>query len=173
MPNNAHSNNNEPFPFRITQTIINGRRFFEMIAHYQERVEKYVSKDSNERFKENNLDGHPHEQQILCAINTYKGRMRKGDQFVRMIFDCLCLYYIDTFGLAEMPHAIKKIFIWVYGFRLKYKRIQLSYMENYVEWAEINLFTLLKEPLRPSDFLDASLKAVEVRYDIKELKDLF
>ena len=98
-------------PFRITQRIIDGRRFFEMIAHYQKMEEDYISENYDGHFLMSNLVRYAPE--ILKVINTYEGRMRKGDQFVRMIFDYLLLYYIDTFEHfehKEISAAIEKIF---------------------------------------------------------------
>ena len=33
--------NRMPFPFHLDQIIINGRRFFEMIGHYQEKIASF------------------------------------------------------------------------------------------------------------------------------------
>jgi len=49
---------------------------------------------------------------IIETINSYSARARTGDEYVRLMFDCLLIYYIDKFGHAEISRAIEKIFIW-------------------------------------------------------------
>ena len=141
-------------PFRITQRIIDGRRFFEMIAHYQKMVEKYVSKDCRECFKEDNLSDHAPE--ILNVINTYEG-LRKGrlsDKRVRMIFDCLLLYYIDTFEHKEISAAIEQIFIWAYSLLVKKRGFREAGMNNHIlnnEGLGHNPFEIIKKASQASD----------------------
>ena len=158
------------FPFRITQRIIDGRRFFEMIAHYQKMKEDYIKQDYSEHklFKEND---------ILRVINTYNYYARctcEGDKHVRMVFDCLFLYYIDTFGHEKIADAIEKIFIWAYRLRLQQKPISFASIKKYIRENE-NPFNRLKE--KPGDFLNYDPPAPKKpRYKIigiDELEDLF
>jgi len=161
------------FPFHLDQIIINGRRFFEMTAHYQEMVAKY-NKYSTAGFQLiaiDKLDGFA--KSILEALNIYKGRNRTGDRYVRTIFDCLLIYYIDKFGHIEISRAIEKIFIWAYTLRLKMQMVQLASMDNYV--LENNLFKLIKDAIRPSDFINCTLPVLMERRSTKteELEKLF
>ena len=139
----AHQADEDTFPFHLDQTIVNGRRFFEMIAHYQEMVNNY-----NKHFSK--LNGHAPE--ILGIINCYKGCTRTGDQYVRNIFDCLLIYYIDKFGHKEISRSIKKIFIWAYNLRLDLLRVGWKSINSYVRGN--NLFKLIKEAIRPSEFIN-------------------
>ena len=143
------------FPFHLDQIIINGRRFFEMTAHYQETVTLFnKGSGSISQFLANEkLDGFA--RSIMEAINTYEGRNRTGDRYVRTIFDCLLIYYIDKFGHVEISRAIEKIFIWAYSLRLKMQVVQLASMDNHA--LEHNLFRLIKEATRPGDFINCSL----------------
>ena len=144
------------FPFQLDQIIINGRRFFEMTAHYQEKVSliNANSKHFSELLGTETLDGFA--GKIMKGINTYQGRKRTGDLYVRTIFDCLLIYYVDKFGYVEISRAIEKIFIWSYSLRLKMQVVQLASMDNYV-LENINLFRLIKEATRPSDFINCNL----------------
>ncbi len=141
------------FPFQLDEIIINGRRFFEMAAHYQEKVSEI--KDSLHEVAEGgNLDGFA--KQIIETINSYSGRKRTGDRYVRAIFDCLLIYYIDKFGYTEFSRAIEKIFVWAFTLRLRMQVVQLATADNYVI-DHPNLFKLLKESTKTSDFITCSL----------------
>ena len=159
------------FPFQIDEIIINGRRFFEMAAHYQAKV-SLITEGMYELIGQDRLDGFA--AQIVKTIDNYKGRKRTGDRYVRAIFDCLLIYHIDKFGHAELSRAIEKIFIWSYSLRLKMQVVQLATMDNYVI-EHPNLFKLIKEATRPSDFVTCNLPVVSENLSTKtdEIVTLF
>lgn len=164
------------FPFHLDQIIINGRRFFEMTDHYQETVALFnKSSASSSQFigseKSEKLDGFA--GRIMDAINTYEGHNRTGDRYVRTIFDCLLIYYIDKFGHVEISRAIEKIFVWAYSLRLKMQVVQLASMDNHV--LENNLFRLIKDATRPGDFVNCSLPVLAEKKSTKteEIDKLF
>jgi hypothetical protein len=146
------------FPFHLDQIIINGRRFFELISHYQSKVAR-ISAESwsgHELVGAEGLDGFA--QDIMETINSYPARTRTGDCYVRAMFDCLLIYYIDKFGHAELSRAIEKIFIWAYSLRLQMQVVQLASMDNHV--LANNLFRLIKDATRPADFINHPLKSL-------------
>ncbi|WP_456064447.1 DUF7834 domain-containing protein [Candidatus Haliotispira prima] len=154
------------FPFHLDQIIINGRRFFEMISHYQEMTDKYknstegnCNKDHPQLMETGKLEGYA--ERILNALNNYDGRNRTGDKYVRMIFDCLLICYIDKFGLVEISRAIEKSFIWAYSLRLQQSRVLLASMDNHVVMGK-NLFKLIKDAIRPSDFINTPLSNISL-----------
>ncbi len=161
------------FPFHLDQMVINGRRFFEMTSHYQGKVKRIreESHQGREWSASTVLDGYA--GRIFETINTYPARTRTGDCYVRAIFDCLLIYYIDKFGHAEVSRAIEKIFIWAYSLRLQMQVVQLASMDNYV--LENNLFTQIKEATRPEDFINLSLPSIIGRKSTKtvEIENLF
>jgi hypothetical protein len=161
------------FPFHLDQIIINGRRFFEMTAHYQETVTQFnESSAPSSRFIANGiLDGFA--GSIMEKINTYEGHNRTGDRYVRTIFDCLLIYYFDKFGHVEISRAIEKIFVWAYSLRLKMQVVQLASMDNHV--LEHNLFRLIKEATRPGDFINCSLPVLAEKKSTKtgDIEKLF
>lgn len=146
------------FPFHLDQIIINGRRFFELISHYQSKVARISAESWNghELVGAEGLDGFAKE--IMKTINSYPARTRTGDCYVRAMFDCLLIYYIDKFGHAELSRAIEKIFIWAYSLRLQMQVVQLASMDNYV--LANNLFRLIKDATRPADFINHPLKSL-------------
>lgn len=153
------------FPFHLDQIIINGRRFFEMTAHYQETVKLFndPSTSSSLFIASGTLDGFAKE--IMEKVNTYEGRNRTGDRYVRSIFDCLLIYYIDKFGHVEISRAIERIFVWAYSLRLTMQVVQLASMDNHV--LENNLFRLIKEATRPGDFINCSLPVLTRNWSTK------
>lgn len=146
------------FPFHLDQIFINGRRFFEMISHYQSKVARISAESWNghELVGVAGLDGYA--QKIMDVLNSYPARTRTGDCYVRAMFDCLLIYYIDKFGHRELSRAIEKTFIWAYSLRLQMQVVQLASMDNHV--LEINLFRLIKDATRPADFISYSLPVV-------------
>lgn len=145
------------FPFHLDQIIINGRRFFELISHYQGKVARISAESWNghELVGAEGLDGYA--KTIMGTLNSYPARTRTGDCYVRAMFDCLLIYYIDKFGHADISRAIETIFIWAYSLRLKMQVVQLASMDNHV--LENNLFKFIKEATRPADFFNCSLPA--------------
>ena len=146
------------FPFHLDQIIINGRRFFELISHYQNEVARISGKPRNEHERGGDaaLDGFA--PRIMAVLDNYPARTRTGDRYVRAMFDCLLIYYIDKFGHAELSRAIEKIFIWAYSLRLQMQVVQLASMDNYV--LANNLFRLIKDATRPADVINQPLKAL-------------
>lgn len=143
------------FPFHLDQIIVNGRRFFEMTAHYQEKVGLFnkLPAAGAPFLGSVQLDGFA--GRIMQVITTYEGHNRIGDRYVRSIFDCLLIYYIDKFGQVEISRAIEKIFVWAYSLRLTMQVVQLASMDNHV--LGNNQFRLIKEATRPGDFINCSL----------------
>ena len=161
------------FPFHLDQIIINGRRFFELISHYQGKVAR-ISAESwsgHELVGSEGLDGYA--QTIMKTLNSYSARTRTGDCYVRAMFDCLLIYYIDKFGHSDISRAIEKIFIWAYSLRLQMQVVQLASMDNHV--LDNNLFRLIKEATRPADFINCSLPVLSGKKSTKtsEIEALF
>lgn len=73
------------FPFQIDGIIINGKRFFEMIEYYQIMIDNVKSKEMSKKYP------------ILNIIKTYEGSFRTGDKYIRNLFYCGLIYYIDRF----------------------------------------------------------------------------
>jgi hypothetical protein len=146
------------FPFHLDQMIINGRRFFEMAAHYQKQVSAIVNEEhgASEYLLGNKLTDHA--QDILKTLNSYSARTRTGDGYVRSIFDCALIFYIDKFGEASLSSAIEKIFIWAYSLRIKQQVLQLATMDNYV--LSLNVFRTIKNATTPSDVLTIALSTL-------------
>lgn len=182
-----------PYPFQLTQTVINGRRFFEWVTSYQTLVQPLLDtavgeKDTNwlksAVFKQADLQktltdhlSRPtaltifqvlDNQKCLGEEYSYSGRWRQGDQYVRRMFDALVLSYYDRFGEQDLPRAIEYIFIWSYSLRLKKPSVYLESVEKHIR--EDNVFMRLQYALSPVDFLNKPLQRL-IRPDVKMKKN--
>lgn len=156
--------NRSDYPFQIDQTIINGKRFFEMIAYY----DKLIHNVKNIR-----------ENVIINTLRTYPGNYRTGDKYVRNLFHCGLIYYIDKFGDRDLQKVIDKIFIWAYTLRLKLYSVRMESVDNYAlnrAHSQIQLFTKIREAIHPNDILNMKLTVLqpkELQREIKEIVELF
>lgn len=146
------------FPFHLDQMIINGRRFFEMAVHYQKQVQAIVGAEHNEPVRFSDVQLSKQAKKILHELNTYPSRHRTGDKYVRAMFDCGLIFYMDKFGGTELSSAIEKIFIWAYRLRIKQQVVQLATMDNHV--LENNIFRIIKDATIPADLLSMPLQAL-------------
>lgn len=155
------------FPFHLDQMIINGRRFFEMTSHYQQKITEIVSAEHRNNHKteqnksirilDNNLEALACD--ILRTLNTYPSRTRTGDGYIRTLFDCAVIFYLDKFGAHQLSQAIEKLFIWAYSCRLEMQVIQIERMDKHA--LSNNIFELIKQAVKPSDVLNWPLKTIK------------
>lgn len=154
------------FPFQLDQIIINGKHFFEMITYYKSI---YDNIENNIASLTNNA------QKIMDTLNNYKGKNRTGDKYVRMLFNCALLYYVDKFGQREISKAIERIFIWAYVIRLTYQNLQLASVDNYVIHT-FNIFKKIKESVYKEDITTLELPLIQDDYEsdkTRAIKELF
>ncbi|GIV42347.1 MAG: hypothetical protein KatS3mg034_1657 [Vicingaceae bacterium] len=130
------------FPFQIDGIIINGKRFFEMIEYYQIMIDNIKSKEMSDKYP------------ILKLIKTYEGSFRTGDKYIRNLFYCGLIYYIDKFGDKDLEKAIDKIFVWAYSLRLKLQAVRLNSVDNYALNQEHSIFKKIKEAINPKVILN-------------------
>jgi len=153
--NSFHRNidkNKRSFPFQIDETIINGKRFFEMIEHYQIMIDNIKSKEMSKNYP------------ILETIKTYDGSFRTGDKYIRNLFYCGLIYYIDKFGDKDLSKAIDKIFVWAYSLRLKLQAVGLDSVDNFARnrgHSQIQLFKKIKETIKPNEILNLRFETLK------------
>jgi len=136
------------YPFQIDQTIINGKRFFEMISFYDKMIDDIKN---NKEFS------------ILETIKTYAGSYRTGDKYIRNLFYCGLIYYIDKFGKKDLSKAIGKIFIWSYTLRLKLYSVRLDSIDNYAlnkGHSQVQIFKEIREAIHPNDITNIKLETL-------------
>lgn len=148
------------FPFQLDQMIINGRRFFEMVEHYEKQISKVVDhQDQSEKISIFGATLQDRANRIIKILNSYDARNRDGDRYVRTLFDSALIFYIDKFATDRLSEAIEKIFIWAYRCRISQYSVQLATIDNYV--LEKNIFSLLKYAQSPSELMGWSLPIVD------------
>lgn len=150
------------FPFQLDQTIINGRRFFEMISYYKRVFNKYKAAIADDRMLDEKA------KLIFLTIDNYEGMHRIGDQYIRNLFDCAIMFYLDKFGSQELSRVIERVFIWAYTLRLRHQAVYLASVDNYVV-GESNLFRLIKESITPQEILMLYLNPIKA-HDVKSTK---
>jgi hypothetical protein len=137
-----------------------------MVSHYKviyDNIESNISSLSNEA------------QEIINTLDNYEGKSRTGDKYVRMLFNCSLIYYVDKFGNSDISKAIEKIFIWAYTLRLTYQNLQLASVDNYVI-DDFNIFKKIKEAIHKEDILTLELPLVYGAYEsdkTKRIKEIF
>lgn len=138
------------FPFQIDQICINGSRFFDMIRYYDALYHKII--DENEYKKYDSIEDEKSAYKIVRTLNTYSNRTRTGDTYVRQLFDCLLIYYVDRFGFAEINKVVKKIFRYAYQIRLVHYSVQLPTIDN----SAINdiMFKTIRDAQSPYDIIN-------------------
>lgn len=166
LKNQNASGKESKFPFQLDQTIINGKHFFDMISHY-----KFIY----DAFEKSIINLSPNAQIIINTINTYEGKNRTGDKYVRMLFNSALLYFIDKFGTENTSKAVEKIFIWAYSLRLNYESLQLASVDNYVI-QESNMFKRIRDAIYQEEILNLALPQLAEIYRsdaVKEIVKLF
>lgn len=135
---------NEDFPFQLEMPIMNGRLFFEMVTHYLYQVDNMWKKVKTE------IEPGSHAATVISTLVTYRDRNRRGDQYIKQLFDATLLQYIDKFGFDDIDTVICHLFVWAYQLRLKNKRVQLATMDSYAFHGDSYLF-IIKNALQPKE----------------------
>jgi hypothetical protein len=159
------------YPFQLDQVIINGKRFFEMVNHYKDLINKIKSMAEAKDL----LDSSSRKAiAILDTLQNYEGKDRIGDKYVRNLFDCCLLYYVDKFGTVEISKAIEKFFIWAYTLRLELHAVYLPSIDNHALQSP-PIFKIMREALHPADILNILLPTLTENRSTKteEIEKLF
>lgn len=136
------------YPFQIDQNIINGKRFFELTHYYSQLVKKVQKLDFG-------FGDSSEAKEIVKLLTGYSGSNRIGDRYVRNLFDCCLLYYVDKFGVKEIDRAILRFFLWSYQLRLDLQAVHLASIDNQA-YKDDPLFKSIREAIHPKDFLNSA-----------------
>lgn len=164
-------NQKMPFPFQLDQKIVNGRRFFEMVEHYDVLVRQVKALNTpNKATTEDDLiyenkTAFNHyvlskrANNIIYKLNSYEHRGRQGDKYVRNLFDNTLIYYIDKFGTQDLSAVLEIVFVWAYKVRLRRHAVKLATMDNYA--LEGDLFKRIKEATLTRDVWLAGIDSIK------------
>ncbi|MCL2114980.1 MAG: DUF262 domain-containing protein [Methanobrevibacter sp.] len=158
------------YPFQLDQTIINGKRFFEMISYYKKMIDELIY----DKLKESS-------KKIYDTLNNYPGKGRTGDRYVRNLFDCSIIYYYDKFGDEKISKAIEKMFIWAYTLRLELQNVQLLSADNHALSNRKNsinfnqIFRMIREENNPNNIINMKLNIIKKNRSTKteDIVELF
>lgn len=155
------------FPFQIDQPVVNGKRFFEMISHYETLRDRLFSLyDDGKPLSDSSTFG----ERVLKTVFVYEGADRKGDKAIRDMFFTALLYYVDRFGMFEIDKAIGVIFLWAYRLRLILHEIKPNSIDNYgmgYGHSIVPLFRKIREAVSPYEILNMRQRVI-VASDIKD-----
>lgn len=139
------------YPFQITQLIINGQRFFEMIGYYHQMHRELYDGTLSASLK----DFHQH--------TCYEQDQRAGDQYTKILYKTALLCYFDRFGHASLAQNYALLFMWAYKPRIEKKSVRYSTSNAYVHEAGNNIFRLLLETFDPK-----TLAEIKPRLQLKQ-----
>jgi len=128
------------YPFQLDALILNGTRFFEFVEYYNTKIKNIALKSLLDIINYLNVDK---SCEILKVISEYPAKDRRGDKYIRNLFNCALIFYIDKFGTTDIDKAIEKFFIWAYKLRLKHKAVKLATVDNYA--LESQMFKTIRE----------------------------
>ena len=132
------------YPFQLDNIIINGKRFFEMIychSKLKKELQNLIRKWNFEIYN------------ILYGDHKYDGFCRVGDGYVRGLFECACIYFIDKFGEDKwLTKVFEKLFLWAFSLRLISGSIKFVSVDNFAR-KDDSFFKYIKEALYASDIL--------------------
>jgi hypothetical protein len=148
------------FPFQIDQLIINGKRFFEYFHYYSKHITSIESDFGNNIIK-NLGENNEVAKKILKTLQNYEGRNRTGDKYVKNIFDCCLLYYLDKFGTHDLGKAIEKFFLWSYKLRIELHSVQLASIDN-AGLTNNGFFRTIREAIDTKDIRQKNISSPNV-----------
>ncbi len=158
-------NNEFVYPFQLDGIMINGRRFFEYVQHYKgivkEFKKKYKISDTSNSF-DNEINSSTTKLLKLVYANTKSHR--EGEKYIKALFECLLIYYVDKFGYAEFDAFVEKAFVWCFSLRFIYQRLGFDSVDNYV--LGNNMFNKIKEAILPAEVLRYKIKALPDSNDV-------
>lgn len=158
---NYNNNNNRlvdfssmTYPFQLDLPILNGIRFFEMVTYYKN---KYDNNEEDKKFQKDN--------EIIKLLDDSTTKNRTGDRYIRMLFDCALIFYVDKFGEIEIDKVIEKLFIWAYSKRVTMQAVYLETIDNYAI-KDTQIFKIIRDANSCKDVLNIQMQNIK-ESDIK------
>ena len=157
---------NMEFPFQLDQVCINGSRFFDMVRYYGSLFKRITRSDTYNPYGTHERSAY----KVIHFLNTYGNRYRKGDIYVRELFDCLLLYYLDRFGFEEINKVVWKLFKEVYCLRLEQYSVKLASINNYA--VSGRMFKIIHDAKSPFDIINLPTRQLgQIASNVDENKD--
>ncbi|MDO5661784.1 MAG: hypothetical protein Q4G40_03740, partial [Brachybacterium sp.] len=158
------------YPFQIVGPIIDGQMFFRMVSHYAQLSREIgIVNTSDVDPAPTALRHDPRLREVLERVrNAGDGR---GDVYVRNLFNCLLLAFVDRFGTERLGEAAERLARHAYLIRYLLIRVQKGSVENHAlgehdavpEPQQVNLFRDMAGWLDTDVFLSQPPAAAPVR----------
>lgn len=118
------------FPFQIQQPVIDGEMFFRMVDHYivetrKAGIRREPSRDAAQKTVEPDHELNP----LLSKLEKLPSGI--GNRYLRELFDCLLVAYIDRFGWHDVSQAADKLVKRTYLLRAKLQRVTKKSINNH------------------------------------------
>lgn len=140
--------------FQLNQPIIAGKRFFNYTFHYEQLLRK-IQKQLNEFYYKNKVTINDSRD---ITINEFLPSKRSGDIYVKNLYECALLFFVDRFGINSLTDSvIKQLYSWSYSLRLT---MELVYKETINKYSKgehervnygINIFSLISDMAYPEE----------------------
>lgn len=151
------------FPFQLDQLIINGKRFFEYFHFYSKHI---TNIENQEHILQSFGKNSTRAKDIMRTLNSYEGRNRTGDRYIKNIFDCSILYYLDKFGTYDLDKAIEKFFLWAYSLRIELHSVQLASIDN-LGMKNDGFFRIIRESIDTKDIRQKNIDSPKINRGTK------
>lgn len=148
-------NQNQYYPFQITQTIEGGELFFWYTQKYYSLYKTL--------FDVENINTSIGFKQLIQGVEVFN--YNTGCVYVKEVFKAALLFYVDKFGYHQLEDITANLFFVIYWLRFKQSRVSYNSIYKYLR-EEFNPFSLIKE----ASFSDYIIKECEEFLEDKYLQ---
>lgn len=147
------------YPFQITQPVIDGEMFFRMVEHYvhQARLAGIHPPGATER-RDAQVAPAAGLSEMLDNLDSMPSGT--GNRYVRGLFDCLLIAYVDRFGWYDTEAAATVLAQHAYQLRVHLAKVQSVSIDNFAQGrhervpdAHVNLFAEIVHSSAPRALL--------------------
>lgn len=151
------------YPFLITEPVIDGEAFFQMVHHYVHQSRKAgVNWDQTSARTEAHADALDEVLEILDRMPS-----GAGNNYVRALFDCLVIAFTDRFGWRDAKAAGWALARHAYLLRVHLQRVQAGSVDIHartvhhrIQTEDENLFAMIAQALDPDVILSRATPEV-------------
>lgn len=162
------------FPFQIVEPVIDGEMFFRMVHHYiNEARDAGIQRTPSNKSDPKSFQHHTDLEPVLDLLRNIPSGT--GNRYIRELFNCLLMAYLDRFGWSDVHRAEDKLAKHAYLLRVKLQRVNQQSINNHALYVHHritenheNLFTkiaLTQSPdvvlARPSVNIDDELEKLD------------
>jgi Protein of unknown function DUF262 len=152
-----------PYPFQITQMILNGKRFFEYVNFYTTTYSNIFTKQNSD---------------FLIFYNencNYEGSGGTGDTYVRQLFEALIICYFDKFGSSDFEVFYRLLYKYAYILRLKQYSVRYNSIDKYLR-ENNNPFKLIENAYYPFELYGAKINSEKpdlIKHSVPQIEKQF